>query len=399
MASQKVPTPVASPGPVPAVRNIPWTRRALYLCVPFVVFFLVLGGIEMYCRSAQPQLTTLEVFVRNPEQKSGFIDRYQVSMFEGDPLLFWRIKPNLKDVIWDFTLFSSNAQGLRYGHEVGPKKPGGFRIACFGDSVTFGYRVPTVWPERPDYYDRNAHPYHKLLEDLLGRLNPDRSVEVIPYAVPGYSSHQGVAWARKVLPTLGADVVIVSYGWNDINLRSVTDRQSMSVDGRQVLLRRLMMNSQALLRASAWWQMRHAGTGDPAESPATRGKVTRVLGPEYVENIREIVTLAQKSGAAVVVLGPVYRDPVTEPGEAVRIAEHRRLLREAMTATQVPYLEIPQLLETAWPANGPLFGERIHPGDLGHRLMAGALLEFMSQRGMLKDLKLPTSEPAARPAP
>jgi lysophospholipase L1-like esterase len=385
--------------PAPAgARNIPWTRRALYLCVPFVVFFLILGGIEMYCRHTEPQLTSLEVFVRNPEQKSGFIDRYQVSMFEGDPLLFWRIKPNLKDVIWDFTLFSSNGQGLRYGHEVGPKKPGAFRIACFGDSVTFGYRVPTVWPERPDYYDRNAHPYHELLENLLGHLNPDRTVEVIPYAVPGYSSHQGAAWAREILPHLGADVVIVSYGWNDINLRTVTDRQSMSVDGRQVLLRRLMMKSQALLRASAWWQMRHAETPmptSPSDPSATPGRVTRVLGPEYVENIREIATLAQKSGAAVVVLGPVYRDPVTEPGEAERIGEHRRLLREAMTAAQVPYLEIPQLLETAWPSNGPLFGERIHPGDLGHRLMAGALLQFMEQRGMLKDLKLPTSEPAA----
>ena len=224
-------------------------------------------------------------------------------MFEGDPLLFWRIKPNLKNVIWDFTLFSSNGQGLRYGHEVGPKKPGDFRIACFGDSVTFGYRVPTVWPERPDYYDRRAHPYHQLLEEVLIGLNPERGVEVIPYAVPGYSSHQGAAWAREVLPGLGADVVVVSYGWNDINLRGLTDRESMSVDSRQVLLRRMMMKSQALLRASAWWQAaerRRSGgrwTG--------RGKVTRVLGLEYVENIRAIVALAQKSGAAVVVLGPV----------------------------------------------------------------------------------------------
>jgi lysophospholipase L1-like esterase len=383
-------------GPRPAPRSsIPWARRALYLGVPFVLFFAILGGIELVCRHSGPQLTPLEVFVRAPEQRSGFSDHYQFSMFDGDPLLFWRIKPNLKEVIWDFTLFSSNAEGLRYPHEVLPKAPGAFRVVCFGDSVTFGYRVPTVWPDRPDNYDRTARPYSELMERVLGRLNPGRSVEVIPYAVPGYSSHQGVAWARRVMPRLNADVVIVAYGWNDINLRGQTDRESMSIDGTQVLLRRMMMKSQALLRASAWWQMRRSASMAP---PPGRGRVTRVLGPEYVENIREIVRLAQASGAVPLVLGPVYRDPVTEPEEARRIGEHRRLLREAMTAAQVPYLEISPLTETAWPANGPLFGERIHPGDLGHKLMARALLEFMSTQGMLKDLKLsavtaPTGDP------
>jgi lysophospholipase L1-like esterase len=397
MASQKAPALSGGPRPVrPARPSVPWPRRVLYLCVPFGLFFLLLAGIETYCRHSEPRLTPLEVFVRAPEQKTGFTDRYQVSVFEGDPRLFWRVKPNLKDVIWDFTLFSTNNLGLRYAHDLGPKSPRGFRVACFGDSVTFGYRVPTVWPERPDFYDRSARPYSELLETALTHANPDRPVEVIPFAVPGFSSHQGVAWAREVLPTLNADVVVIAYGWNDINLRGLTDRESMNVDGKQVLLRRMMMKSEALLRASAWWQSRHGAS--PA-GPPSRDRVTRVLGPEYVENVREIATLAQANGALPVVLAPVYRDPVTDPGEAQRIGEHRRLLRDATTGARLPYLEIPQLTETAWPANGPLFGERIHPGDLGHRLMAAALLEFMATHGMLKDLHVPAADAALRPAP
>jgi lysophospholipase L1-like esterase len=371
----------------PAVGRIPLTRRLAYFSVPFLCFFVALAVAELACRFTAPRLSALEVFVREPEQKQGFTDRYQVSVFDGDPLLFWRMKPNLHDVIWDFTRFSTNSAGLRYPRDVGPKPANGFRIACFGDSVTFGYRVPTVWPERPTEYDRNWIPFHEILERALGHANPGRTIEVIPYAMPGYSSHQGLAFAGQELPHLGADVVIVLFGWNDINLRAGTDRESMDTGPKQVLLRRLTMKSQLLLRASMWWQARHV----PVAPQPSRGPVERVPGPEFVENIGRIVDLAKQTGATPLVVGPVYRDPVTEPGEAERIGKHRALLREAMTAAGVPYVEIAALTESAWPGNGPLFGERIHPSDSGHRLMASVLLEFMASRGMLKDLRVPVA--------
>jgi len=94
-----------------------------------------------------------------------------------------------------------------------------------------------------------------------------------------------------------------------------------------------------------------------------------------------------------VVIGPVYRDPTSEPGESERITAHRNRLRAAMTADGTPYLEIPELTETAWPGNERLFGEKIHPGFIGHRLMANRLLELMAARGMLGGLKLPPPIP------
>jgi hypothetical protein len=262
-------------GAAPAPREIPRSRRVLFLSVPFIVFFGLLAGVELVVRATRPAVSPLEVFVRAPEQRSGFVDRYGVSMFQGDPLRFWRMSPHLKDVIWDFTLVSTNSQGLRYPREVGRKKAGAFRIACFGDSVTFGYRVPTVWPETPTDYDPAARPYFELLERALRSANPGREIEVIPYAVPGYSSHQGAAWARDEIPGLEADVVTACYGWNDINLRLFTDRESMSTTRSQVLLRSLMMRSQALIYASMMWQQRSQGSTLPA---ADRGQVTRVLG-------------------------------------------------------------------------------------------------------------------------
>jgi lysophospholipase L1-like esterase len=382
-----LPFPAADPSPAPAPK-IPRWRRAVYLAVPFFLFFALLAGIETAVRWRLPHVSTLEAFVRAPEQQRDFSDLHQVNVFEGDPLLFWRLSPNVPGVVWDFTPVRTNRQGLRYPRVVGRKEPGVFRIACFGDSVTFGYRVPTVWPDRPEDFDRGALPFPALLEAGFRAANPGREVEVIPLAVPGYSSHQGAAWLRRDIGGLDPDVVVLNYGWNDINVRPRTDRETMSTSRGQVLLRRLMTHSQAVIHASRAWQSPKAA-GEAAPGPA----VTRVLPHEYVENISAMARQAARRGAQVIVLGPVYRDPVTEPGEAQRIAEHRQKLREAMTAAGVAYLEIPELQEAAWPQNEPLFGERIHPGFRGHRLMANRLAEMMAARGMLEGLRPPQALP------
>ena len=377
--------PPAAPGGAPRVSR---GRRVLFLSVPFVVFFAVLAAVEWGVRLTRPHVSTLETFVQAPEQQRGFHDLHQVSVFEGDPLLFWRVAPNLQHVIWDFTPVTTNAQGLRYPRPVGRKRVGTFRVACFGDSITFGYRVPTVWPERPQEYDRGALPYPELLEAGLREANPGREIEVIPLAVPGFSSHQGRAWVRRDIGWLEPDVLIAAYGWNDINPRARTDRETMRVAGGQVMLRRLMTHSQALIHASRWWQSRRPSPTSPPPSGTVR-----VTADEYVDNLREIARLGAAHGARVIVLGPLFRDGVTEPAEAERIAGHRRRLGEALAAAGVPYLEIPELHETAWPGNGALFGERIHPSFLGHRLMANRLAEKMAAEGMLRDLRAPRALP------
>jgi hypothetical protein len=68
-----------------------------------------------------------------------------------------------------------------------------------------------------------------------------------------------------------------------------------------------------------------------------------------------------------------------------------------MTAEGIPYLEIPILTEAGWPENEMLFGEAIHPSHLGHRVMARAILEFLSSRGLLAGMRVPP--PSRRPVP
>src|SRR6185295_641364 len=155
-------------------------RRALFLLVPYAVFALALGGVEAAVRATRPRLLPLDFFVTAPEQQAQFTDARRLRIFEGDPLLFWRLAPSLRDVIWDQTPVTTNAQGLRYDHDVGAKAPGAFRILCFGDSVTFGFRVPLVFLKRPQDRDPSWLPYPARLEKRLRAANAGRTIEVIP---------------------------------------------------------------------------------------------------------------------------------------------------------------------------------------------------------------------------
>lgn len=346
-------------------------RRAVLLSVPYAVCLAVLLGAEAVVRLTLPPLASLALYVTAPEQHSGFRDRRQVAIFEGDPLLLWRLKPDLDRVVWDFTLVSTNRQGLRQRGPLGPRR--GVRVLCLGDSVTFGFRVPLVWAERPREYDARELPFPMLLEDRLREANPGRDVEVVNLAVPGYSSHQGLAALTRDVGTLGADLVVASFGWNDANLRARSDREAMPVDRWHVLARAVVARSQALSHLAL--SLRGAGLAGPVTE--------RVPPDQFVDNFRRMTALAREHGARLVAVAPVYRDPDTFPAEAGRIATLRAALREAMRHDGIPYLEVRELTETAWPGNARVFGETIHPNAEGHRLLAKELLALIARERLL----------------
>jgi lysophospholipase L1-like esterase len=359
-------------------------RRLLYLSIPYLIFALLLLTVEMGVRLALPHVSPLESLVEAQRTQSNFTDRERVSIFEGDPLLFWRVKPNLDHAIWDFTMVSTNAQGLRHDGDIGRKKPGAFRVVCVGDSVTFGYRVPVVWADRPKDYNPEWVPYPMLLEKALRAANPGRDIEVIALAVPGYTSYQGLEWLRRDIDWLEPDVVTACFGWNDVNLRSMSDRELMPGDWSHVAYRRLVSSSQTLAHLSLWMQRRRASGAPPR--PSTTPRVPK---DEFAANMLEMARLAEAHGARAVLVGTVYRDAVTNPPEAARVKETRDALRSAANSHGIPYLEIPELMEGSYPASKNLFGELIHPNNEGHRVMANALLKFFAAYNTLKGLNVP----------
>ncbi|MEP6819776.1 MAG: SGNH/GDSL hydrolase family protein [bacterium] len=372
-------------------RKLTRKRRLGYAAIIYLGFLALLGAIEVGTRLTMPHLSSLDLFVVTTQQKAQVADAKQSGIFEGDPLLLWRLKPNLDHAVWDFTVLSTNTDHLRSQHpreSLPPKQPGAVRIVCLGDSVTFGYRVPVVWPDKPTEYDPEWLPFPMLLEQQLRAANPNRQLDVVMMAVPGYTSHQGLAWLRRDIDKLQPDLVVVSFGWNDASLSDVPDREAIRTTWYAVGVRRLIDSSQAFAHATDWLRSKRS------VDPKTRVRPTsRVSQQEYLNNMLAIESLARQRGAAVIVLAAPYRDHSSEAPEANLMLQYRVALGTTMRQRGIPFLEIRELTEDAYPANEGWFGERIHPNHMGHRLIASELLKLISSSHTLHDVNIPALIP------
>ncbi|MBL8899991.1 MAG: hypothetical protein JNM84_20340 [Planctomycetes bacterium] len=99
----------------------------------------------------------------------------------------------------------TNAHGMRMREVELAKRAGLFRIAVLGDSVSFGWRVPEseCWP--------------RVLERRL--RGAGREVEVLNFAVPGFTTAQAVAQLRTRALAFAPDLVVLATGFNDHWLR------------------------------------------------------------------------------------------------------------------------------------------------------------------------------------
>ena len=360
-------------------------RRAKWALVgaAFALIPLLLVVFEVATRILRPHLDPLTVFVSSPQLRSDTQGENTSGMFEFDPLLTWKIRPNLRSAWWDFTPVTTNSRGIRMKREITAKKPGSLRIVTLGDSVTFGYRVPVAFDRNHPHIVEGGQPYPALLEEIIRAKFAGRVVEVIPLACPGYTSRQGLEWLRRDIAELQPDIVTACFGWNDIRSAGLPDRETFPSRGGQVLARKLISRSQGLLYLTA-----DAAVGN-ASANANRKPEPRSSPEEYVAHFEEMAAICRQHGVWFGIILPVYRDPntpdtepllVVDPEEGRRMGEYRNILRKAGKERDIPMLEIPELMETNWPASKPLFGERIHPNAEGHQLMAERIAGFLPPR-------------------
>jgi lysophospholipase L1-like esterase len=233
-----------------------------------------------------------------------------------------------------------------------------------------------------------------LLEKELRAANPDRKIEVVTMAVPGYTSHQGLAWLRRDIDELQPDLLIASFGWNDASFSDVPDREAIRTNWYAVAVRWLIDHSQAFAHATHWLRAKEAKAqqqkqiGQPLVRPAAR-----VSQQEYLNNMTAIQDLARQRGASVIVIAAPYRDNDPNAPEADLMLQYRVALGTTMRQHAVPFVELRELTPEAYPANEGWFGERIHPNHMGHRLMASELLKVISASHTLNELKIPELVP------
>lgn len=271
---------------------------------------------------------------------------------------FWAPRPFFQGDFLGKTV-SINALGLRGPDVQMPKPRGRKRVACFGDSITFGYGVS------------DNESYCALVGDALR----GRDVDLVNAAVTGFTSHQVLARLKRVAVPAGADIATICIGWNDGNRRAMTDRQYARSLRRSMAVEGLLDHSyiyRAMTRMYLAAQA-HAASGDAREN--------RVPLDEYRENLREIVAWSRAHAIAPVFVTLPMRHL---PGESPGTAEYPRAFDAIAKDLAVPLIEIGPLAYDAPVADTrPYFLDSLHLTVEGNRVMAEAIARQLEQAGLV----------------
>ncbi len=231
---------------------------------------------------------------------------------------FWPTMPAslASNPVWEVAL---DKRGFRQDPFTPSKPASTLRIACLGDSWTFGANVgPT-------------ETYPRRLKSLLTRDVPTRRFEVLNLGVLGYSSYQGVALLKSQVVDWSPDVLLVGFGMNDASVRRDSDKRvaaNMRDQAPPTLkerfwalleyvelyrLERYLADVSKFTPPSIGDHLKEVVSDDPDSAylrPGAAGLVdydkleghTRVSLPDYERHVREIVEIAKRQHITVVLL-------------------------------------------------------------------------------------------------
>jgi lysophospholipase L1-like esterase len=279
---------------------------------------------------------------------------------EPDPVLLWKPMPRPP----------YNKQRFKGPVMAVPKPPGVFRIICYGDSNTDGPNKGG-WPEQ--------------LQQLLDE-RPHRNglrYEVANAGVAGYSSHQGLLRFQQEADQYRPDLIIVSFGWNDVakTVGGHPDDDYHSAAWRVRILRVLLKSRLYLVL------MRYLPTSRP---PETGHQVSRVPLSSYLSNMATFAEAAGKHGAAVVFLTRPHREHeanlVRVPSWRAQVPVYNEGLRRWTKEQHLPLVDVQAIFESA---GVEFFSDETHFTKAGHRHMAEMLVADLASKGLI-----PESRPA-----
>jgi lysophospholipase L1-like esterase len=308
---------------------------------------------------------TLRVFAIGPEINAVYRENYRLS---DDPVLRYELVPESPDGETRI-----NADGMRDRDREVTKAAGVFRIACLGDSITYGFGI------------RRAAAFPARLERQLARSlrGSGIAVEVLNFGVAGYNIEQTLQNLRVRALAYQPDVVIAQYA------RSYRERL-LDRGRRNLLASRLFAlaaytwqsttragRTRAPTRPDAQWLALQGGSyaeyfASLHADPEAWGRVERGFG--------SLATMARRHGfEALVVVFPVFEDLDRYPLRGV----HERVLAAARAAP-LPALDLLASYERSErEGERSLAVNSLHPNALGHEIAARAISDELAARGWL----------------
>lgn len=364
-------------------------KKILLTFLPVLIFIGFLASVEIAIRLTKPHMSLLYyMFSLSNLVELGEQDLNVEEIKEGDPVLGWKFIPNKKNVLWEKTYVTTNSKGMRYDKEVGPKEPGTVRIAAYGDSISFGWRIPMIETDEkvpPADQKNNEKSYWMWLEDKLSMIYPYKNIEAMSFGVPGYSTYQGYESMKRSIGWANPDIVIIQFAANDQNIsfnkvkmfnqedKVILDNSLLAVSGKKVLA-----SSQALMHFSHFF---FKARPDIEYDFTTRKRVSQ---EDYVKNTLAMCKLVKDNGGTPIVILPIYRDPEIQGKLGYYYGQYRDALREALKQTDCLSIEIKELTGAGSPNNASLFLEHIHPNSEGHNLMATRIADLIQSKNLIK---------------
>jgi len=277
---------------------------------------------------------------------------------EPDPELFW--KPVAHSPY--------NAQRFKGPLMAVPKPQEVFRILCYGDSNTDGPDQGS-WPE--------------VLQEVLNqqRTLGGRRYEVVNAGVAGYSSHQGLRRFQQDEGTYQADLVIVSFGWNDVASAVGHADHEFRTSWVRVHLMRWLFKSRLYLVLLGNFSLMSAPAIDH-----TLPETARVPVPQYRANMDGFANLARQHGASAVFLTRPHREPAAAlsqlPSWRGKVPSYNAALRAWAVERRLPLVDVETLFDNLGAA---YFSDECHLTKRGHRTLAEALASELSRTALLPD--------------
>ena len=282
-----------------------------------------------------------------PHVRRTYVDIFSPVHTENDRLaLLRRFLPALpaefaNNPTWTIDL---NADGDRSPEITTLKAPGTIRVACIGDSWTFGMNVDQ---------DRT---YPSRLAAWLRERQPGTIFEAINFGVLGYSSFQGLQLLKTRILDLQPDIVAIGFGMNDSEVAGYRDKDMVST-ARPRLATRLKaaapdIEIYKLLQYTALaLKFRPKPIGEylkaeHAHASSRRSEVvdyeaiepwTRVSPKDYESNIREMIDLATRRGARIVLVD----------NELWNESPYRSILRQISAEKRIPLVDSYALVTSA----------------------------------------------------
>jgi len=236
---------------------------------------------------------------------------------------------------WDIQI---NSDGYR-GAEMSRERPAStVRIACIGDSWTFGMPV------------KQEQTYPSRLAAWLGREHSGAHYDVQNFGVLGYSSFQGLRLLKAHVFDFHPDVLVIGFGMNDSEVPGYRDKDLTAAGQNRRVTTRLQeaakniaedFESYKLLKYEAlvlrfrpkplgdYLKAKSDSKGSDAVDYEGMEPWTRVSPHDYDQNIREMVRLAADRGVKVVLVD----------NELWEASPYRAVLKQVAADLAVPLVD------------------------------------------------------------